>query len=170
MDDAMEIKNDFMKTFKDYGLDMITPTDEESGNYERKNNPFDGLDKFPEMTDIPPKYLPQTQIIIPIEDGVKVPKPIKIKKSEPIQYKEKPLESWSEKRSYRGHKVLSVRVRELVFERKITTYKQVADILIDELARKGKLCLENLRKDVSFSFRAKMKRMLEEESMMLLTC
>jgi hypothetical protein len=42
-----------------------------------------------------------------------------------------------EKRSIKGLKTLSIRVRELVQERKKVTYKQVADSLIDELTRKS---------------------------------
>jgi polyhydroxyalkanoate synthesis regulator phasin len=38
-----------------------------------------------------------------------------------------------------GLKVLSVRVRELVFEKQTTTYKEVADDLIQELIREGKM-------------------------------
>jgi len=42
-------------------------------------------------------------------------------------------------RSSRGLKVLSVRVRELVFEKQVTTYKEVADELIQELLKEGKM-------------------------------
>jgi hypothetical protein len=42
-------------------------------------------------------------------------------------------------RSSRGLKVLSVRVRELVFQKKMTTYKEVADELIQELLKEGKM-------------------------------
>lgn len=42
-------------------------------------------------------------------------------------------------RSSRGLKVLSVRVRELVFEKQTTTYKEVADELIQELLKEGKM-------------------------------
>ena len=45
----------------------------------------------------------------------------------------------SNTRSARGLRVLSVRVRELVFEKKITTYKEVADELIKELIEEGKM-------------------------------
>ena len=38
-----------------------------------------------------------------------------------------------------GLRVLSVRVRELVFEKKSTTYKEVADELIQELINEGKM-------------------------------
>ncbi len=42
-------------------------------------------------------------------------------------------------RSSRGLRVLSVRVRELVFEKRKTTYKEVADELIRELVEQGKM-------------------------------
>lgn len=45
----------------------------------------------------------------------------------------------SSSRSSRGLKVLSVRVRELVFEKQVTTYKEVADELIQELVKEGKM-------------------------------
>lgn len=45
----------------------------------------------------------------------------------------------STSRSSRGLRVLSVRVRELVFEKRITTYKEVADELIKELVEEGKM-------------------------------
>ena len=42
-------------------------------------------------------------------------------------------------RSSSGLRVLSVRVRELVFEKQTTTYKEVADELINELLIEGKM-------------------------------
>ena len=44
----------------------------------------------------------------------------------------------SQVKSSRGLKVLSVRVRELVYESKTTTYKEVADKLIKELGQDTK--------------------------------
>lgn len=45
----------------------------------------------------------------------------------------------STSRSSRGLRVLSVRVRELVSEKRTTTYKEVADMLIKELIEEGKM-------------------------------
>ena len=45
----------------------------------------------------------------------------------------------NEKNEIIGLRVLSVRVRELVFEKQCTTYKEVADELIQELIREGKM-------------------------------
>jgi hypothetical protein len=42
-------------------------------------------------------------------------------------------------RSSRGLKVLSMRMLELVFEKQVTTYKEVAYELIQELLREGKM-------------------------------
>ena len=44
---------------------------------------------------------------------------------------------------YIGLRVLSVRVRELVFSKRETSYKEVADQLIEELAIKGKIIRGN---------------------------
>ena len=72
-------------------------------------------------------------------------------------------------RSSRGLRVLSVRVRELVFEKRVTTYKEVADELIKELVDEGKMThdthnvifiLRNIYKN-----RVRTKRMLGEEYM-----
>jgi hypothetical protein len=53
--------------------------------------------------------------------------------------KEYPSKETGLSRSSRGLRVLSVRVRELVFEKQTTTYKEVADELIQELLKKGKM-------------------------------
>ena len=55
------------------------------------------------------------------------------------EYSAKELSS----RSSRGLKVLSVRVRELVFEKRVTTYKEVADELIQELLKEGKMSYDS---------------------------
>jgi hypothetical protein len=53
-----------------------------------------------------------------------------------------------EKRSIKGLKTLSIRVREIVQERKKVTYKQVADSLIDELTKKcSTKCAPKNKKD-----------------------
>ena len=52
-------------------------------------------------------------------------------------------------RSSRGLRVLSVRVRELVFEKQVTTYKEVADELIKELFKEGKMSHE--KRNVKFN-------------------
>ena len=59
-----------------------------------------------------------------------------------------------------GLRVLSVRVRELVFEKQLTTYKEVADELIQELIREGKMPTD-AKNAVNFyiCFRVRMKRM-----------
>lgn len=69
-------------------------------------------------------------------------------------------------RSSRGLKVLSVRVRELVFEKQVTTYKEVADELIQELLKEGKMSHDKHNVTHCNIHRQRMRRMLGDEFMM----
>jgi len=84
-------------------------------------------------------HAPRKESFTPISDSA-----VKSFENDPSEdfsekLKEYPSKDTGLSRSSRGLRVLSVRVRELVFEKKTTTYKEVADELIQELLKEGKM-------------------------------